>query len=159
MCLILDANRYSDYVNPDNADMKPVRRWVENGGGIAYSPTEKMEQEMDNSPKMQDFLRDYSREGKVKIIDKDAVDAVQKIFSELASNDSDQKKFSNLDQKIFSKLASNDSHIIALAIVGEVKLLVSNDKKLGKDFKERLGGSIYKKKSHARLLNKHTCKS
>jgi len=32
MCLILDANRYSDFINKDNEDMKPIRKWLDRGG-------------------------------------------------------------------------------------------------------------------------------
>ncbi len=37
MCLILDTN--SLFLDPNNEDMKPVRKWVDDKSGkIAYSP-------------------------------------------------------------------------------------------------------------------------
>ena len=56
-------------------------------------------------------------------------------------------------------IRSNDPHIIALAIIANVKVLVSNDRRLHEDFKNRnlVGGSVYQTKSHSRLLRKDTC--
>ena len=54
-------------------------------------------------------------------------------------------------------LLSNDSHIIALALVAEVKLLVSADKDLHHDFKEIVGGKVYQNKRHKHLLRRDTC--
>ena len=55
------------------------------------------------------------------------------------------------------KLQSDDPHIIALAKVANVRLLVSDDKNLHKDFKAIIRGSIYQNSSHAGLLTKHLC--
>ena len=42
MCVILDTNMYGRFLNQKDADMEPVRDWVEKHGKIAYSPTSKM---------------------------------------------------------------------------------------------------------------------
>ena len=58
------------------------------------------------------------------------------------------------------KITSDDEHIIALAIVAEVKVLVSGgDRKLITDFKnpDLAGGKVYLRKQHAHLLKKDTC--
>ena len=56
-------------------------------------------------------------------------------------------------------IRSDDPHIIALAIIANVKVLVSNDRTLHEDFKNRnlVGGRVYQTKSHSRLLRKDTC--
>ena len=53
-----------------------------------------------------------------------------------------------------SSLTSDDFHVIALAKVGKVKLLLSKDQNLGKDFKTICNGKIYKTKHHKGLLQK-----
>ena len=55
---------------------------------------------------------------------------------------------------------SDDPHIIALARVGTVRLLCSDDEDLATDFtnKDLIGnprGSVYKRAEHAHLLDKH----
>ena len=56
------------------------------------------------------------------------------------------------------KVRSDDAHIIALALVAEVKLLVSHDNKLIGDFKKHvIQGKVYKTKQHEHLLTKDTC--
>ena len=60
-------------------------------------------------------------------------------------------------------IASNDEHIIALALIANVKVLVSyreGDRDLFTDFKNRelVGGKVYTRKAHARgMLTKDTC--
>ena len=53
MCLILDTNKFGDFLDPENRDMEPVRMWMRLGKGkMAYSPTEKMQSEL--KPAQQD---------------------------------------------------------------------------------------------------------
>lgn len=138
MCLILDANKYSDYLDPTKEDMDPVRDWIEKKNGrIAYAPTEKMEQELNNHREMYKQMNRYGRRGKIKIWDKDEVAQKAEELSDLQSDDPD---------------------IIALAQVANVKLLVSSDKALGKDFKRKIRkGKVYKKREHRHLLDHNIC--
>ena len=58
------------------------------------------------------------------------------------------------------QIKSNDEHIIALALVADVKVLVSykeGDQDLFKDFKNLVRGKVYTKKQHKHLLTKDTC--
>ena len=64
------------------------------------------------------------------------------------------------EDELKGKITSNDEHIIALAIIADVKILISGgDAKLIKDFKNRalVSGKVYLKKQHSRLLTKDTC--
>jgi len=61
------------------------------------------------------------------------------------------------DIKAQYNFKSNDLHIIALAILGNVKVLVSKDRALHSDFKNIIGGRIYQYKDHARLLTANLC--
>ena len=66
-----------------------------------------------------------------------------------------QEKADELEDRI----ESDDPHIIALAIIADVKVLVSNDRRLHEDFKNRnlVGGKVYQTRSHSRLLRNDTC--
>lgn len=137
MCLILDANKYSDFLDPRNEDMEPVRNWInKKKGKIVYAPTEKMKTELENHQRMKMRFSEYRKAGKIKLADSEEVD----------------RKISKLPE-----ISSDDKHVIALAIVSNVKLLVSEDQKLQDDFKEIARGKIYKNKSHKHLLKSDIC--
>ena len=143
MCLILDTNCYGDYVR-GSEDMQPVMAWVEKGGRLAYSDTDKHEQEFKRHNKIAVLFTEYDRAGKTKFIPKEEVLRKQKEVS--------------LDKEF----KSDDQHIIALALAGNIKLLVSHDEDLISDFKKRgkgrVNGKVYKKKQHRELLRNTTCK-
>ena len=134
MCLILDANKYGDFLDPDNVDMQPVKDWLDKYGNIAYSPTPKFTKEL--TRKMKERFDEYNMAGKIKRINR--------------------KKVEDRQQKL-PNMKSNDPHIIALAIEAKVRLLVSSDRDLHEDFKNIIGGSIYQDRSHKKLLIGHKC--
>ncbi len=138
MCAILDADMYGRFLNPQNADMEPVRDWMNKHGKMAYSPTSRMEAELRRSPRMEKKFLEYSRAGKLKRFDKIKVSA---FASKLESEG----------------LRTNDSHIVALAICGNVKLLISEDQMLHRDFKKKARGKVYQYKAQKHLLRKDTC--
>ena len=137
MCLILDTNKYGDFLN-HKPDMEPVRKWVEGKGRIAYSPTKKFEEELNRAPNMKMKFIEYRQANRIKDIPKEKVEKMEKTLS---------------------NLKSDDPHIIALALVANVKLLVSADKNLQKDFMSIIGGRVYDKgiSGYKKLLEKHKC--
>ena len=117
--------------------MKPVRDWInKENGKIAYAPTEKMQEELEWHKPMKKRFSEYRQAGRIKLFDKEKV---------------------NEEESKLTGLASDDPHVIALAIVSGVKLLVGGDVNLQKDFKKKIGGKIYKNKSHKHLLQRDTC--
>ena len=141
MCAILDANTFGKFKNPTDEDMKPVWKWLDNRNGkIVYANTEKFEDEWERGG--MSHLRDQMmRAGQLKLVS----EGVQEKADELEG-----------------EIASNDEHIVALAIVSGVKVLVSyreGDRDLFTDFKNRqlVGGKVYTRKAHARMLTKDTC--
>lgn len=145
MCfIIIDANRYGNFIDPDNADMKPVKDWLDKGKGkIAYSPTKKMQSELDKCSKMKQLLANYRTSGKAKKFAKKIV----------------EQKLACLLKNGKVTLESNDPHIIGLALAAKAKLLISSDKDLVKDFKNKkiVGGKIYSDKDNKDLLRKNWC--
>ena len=142
MCIIVDTNTFHKFREPNDEDMEPVWTWLEKRGGkIAYSDTEKLEEEW-NKGGMQNLRDRLRRTGKLKVV---------------SSQDVEEKA-----DELKGKITSNDEHIIALALIAEVKVLVSyraGDRDLFTDFKNRdlVRGKVYTRKSHARMLTKDTC--
>ena len=142
MCIILDANCFHKYLDPDDKDMRPVRTWLKKENAkIAHSSTEKLKSELEHSSRMVNEFIALRRENKLKVISSEEVDNKENELN-------DPKK----------EIKSNDLHILALALAGNVKVLVSLDENLGKDFKKVCRGSIYKNYGHKHLLDECKCK-
>ncbi len=124
----MDANKFSDYVNPDDLDMEPVRRWMKNSGKMVYSPTEKLKQELERHDRMRQQFDQYRQNGRLRQIPAQEVEVVKTKIPRLQSDDPD---------------------IIALACVAGVKLLVSGDTDLHADFKSVVGGSVYQTRNES----------
>ena len=142
MCVILDTNTFHKFKNSDDEDMALVWKWLDNRNGkIVYSNTEKFEDEWERGG--MNHLRDQMmRAGQLKLVS----EGVQEKADELKC-----------------EIASNDEHIIALALIANVKVLVSyreGDRDLFDDFRDKnlVGGKVYTRKAHAQhMLTKDTC--
>ena len=139
--MILDANTFGKFRNSSDEDMAPVWKWLDNKNGkIVYSNTKKFENEWERGE--MSHLRDQMmRAGQLKLVS----EGVQEKTHELEG-----------------EIVSHDAHIIALALIAEVKVLVSyreGDRDLFADFKNRqlVGGKVYTRKAHTRMLTKDTC--
>ena len=142
MCIVVDANMFGAFKDPANENMEPVWNWLrKKNGKIAYSNTKKFEEEWERGGVIGLIISLLRQSGQLKEIPPQAVEAKE---DELNRTDT---------------IRSDDPHIIALAIIANVKVLVSNDRTLHEDFKNRnlVGGRVYQTKSHSRLLRKDTC--
>lgn len=137
MCIIIDANKIVEFLDADNDDMEPVRAWLSEFGKIVYSVSGNSKQEKEQYQSFPHKFREYSRANKL-----------------IRVNPSDVEK----EIKNLPKLKSNDQHIVALAKLKNVKVLVSGDKKLHKDFKKIAGGKVYQTKEHKHLLTPDLCR-
>ena len=141
MCIILDTNTFGKFKNPIDEDMEPVWKWLDSKNGkIIYSNTKKFEDEWEKGG-MNHLRNQMMRAGQLKLVS----EGVQEKADELKG-----------------KITSNDEHIIALALIAEVKVLVSypeGDRDLFADFKSRdlVRGKVYTRKEHIHLLTKDTC--
>lgn len=137
MCIILDANLFGKFDDLRNEDMKPVHRWLNNRNGkIVYSDAEKIQREWKIGRGTQ-RLTSLRQSGQLKLVSKRDVE--------------------ERESALRGKIQSDDEHIIALALVARVKVLVSSDQALHRDFKNLVGGRVYQTKSHSHLLTKDTC--
>ena len=134
MCIILDADHFSKFQRRDK-DMLPVRRWLDRRNGkIISSNTKKFRDEWAQAKPL---ATELTRAGQLEVISQGVAEK---------------------ENELKGTIESNDEHIVALAIVAGVKVLISGDQALHKDFKNPnlVGGKVYQKKSHVRLL-KDTC--
>ena len=137
MCAILDANLWSEFFDKKET-MQPVHTWLKKKNGkLVYSDHQLFQRELTRKQKL--FLKKYSKLSKAEFVPKKEV---EKIIGKLRKN---------------KTIKSNDIHILGLAKANKVKVLCTRDKKLEKDFKRILGGSIYKNQNHKHLLKKDTC--
>lgn len=141
MCIILDTNTFGKFRNPNDEDMAPVWKWLDNRNGkIVYANTKKFEDEWKRGG-MHHLRYQIMRAGQLKLVS----GGVQEKADELEG-----------------KIASNDEHIIALVLITRVKVLGSyreGDGDLFTDFKNRqlVGGRVYTRKSHEHMLTRDTC--
>ncbi len=175
MCLILDANSLTKFKNRDE-DMVPVWNWLRRKNGkIVYSDTEKFRNEWERrggDELMRELLQDegLNPSSFISIGRNQLMRQLQRRDKfRLVSDEDVQKKADELEQT--GELKSDDPHIIALAMVANVKVLVvertyddprrpegrGRDSDLQEDFKNLVGGRVYQTKSHSRLLRKDTC--
>ena len=141
MCIVVDANMFGAFKDPANENMESVWNWLrKKNGKIAYSNTRKFEEEWERGG-MTSLIKLLRQSGQLKEIPPQEVEAKENELNRIDT------------------IRSDDPHIIALAIIANVKVLVSNDRTLHEDFKNRnlVGGRVYQTKSHSRLLRKDTC--
>lgn len=147
MCVILDTNTFGLFRDPKNEDFEPVRKWLNNQNGrIVYSNSEKYYNEWKRGG-MEKWFKERSRAGQIRLIS----DGVEEKEKELKG-----------------KIQSDDEHIIALALIANVKVLISyseyssnqkGDSALMRDFKDKnlVGGKVYTKKENKHLLKSGLC--
>ena len=139
MCIIVDANRLGALANPDDADAKPVRAWLNRGGRIVYSTNGAFAREVGRRA-----LLTYVRAGKATRVP--------------AARFADDERSLRTD----ADLRSDDSHVLALARAARVRLLYTGDRNLMADFTnkkfiDRPRGKIYSSAANADLLTRSAC--
>jgi hypothetical protein len=141
MCLIIDVNVVHKFFPEPSEDFKPIHKAIDEGRAkLVYGG--ELTREYRKTAAFRRFLFRLDQQGKARQVADSKVDAETKRLSE------------------GSFCVSDDPHIIALARVGAVRLLCSEDEALATDFTNQalLGkprGSVYKRAEHAHLLHKH----
>ena len=141
MCMIVDANRMADFLNPTHEDSEPIHKWLMRGGKIVYSNSGSFESEVSVFERK---LVELVRDGKAILIPEDKFRDEEEALRK--SND----------------LQSDDPHVLALARCARVRLLYTGDSKLISDFKCRKlisnpRGKIYSGRSNEDLLDRSVC--
>ena len=147
MCVILDTNTFGLFRDPKNKELDPVRKWLNNQKGrIVYSNSEKYKKEWERGG-MVNWVKEGIRAGQYRLI----------------SEGVEEK-----EKELKGKIQSDDEHIIALALIANIKVLISyseynkkqsGDSALIRDFKDKklVGGKVYTRKEHKHLLKSGLC--
>ena len=144
MCLIVDANRLSQFLDPLDQDSSPLRRWVEAGKGrVVYSVEGKFAAEI--SAKAKEKFAAYRRDGRAILVREKEFGCEETLLT--AS----------------SEMLSDDPHVLALARATGTRLLYTTDQDLIADFKNKKlidvpRGKVYSGAQNAALLTKQLCK-
>lgn len=141
MCLIIDANVVHKVFPTPSGDFEPIHKAViERRAWIVYGG--KLTDEYQAIGKFWRILARLDQQGSARQVPNGAVVA-----------ETEALRRSGLCR-------SDDPHILALARVGRVRLLCSNDDDLAVDFTDRRilsdpRGNVYKRVEHSRLIRKH----
>jgi rRNA-processing protein FCF1 len=140
MCIIIDANCVHHVVRLTD-DGKPVVRWLLKGkGGLVVGG--KIKRELSRAGFGPTMIV-LSRAGRLKQLDDDAVDGLEKKIKEQG------------------RCKSNDPHVLAVAVMSGCRLVFSNDQDLHTDAKNRTildpPASIYQSEDHEHLLTECKC--
>ena len=117
MCAILDASCVSEVFRRQRSEAgKAFFRWINEGRG-RLSVGGKLRTELGNDERFAAWAESALLSGRVVSENDDEVDAWTERFS------------------VHPEVTSNDAHVLALARVSKARLLVSNDRPLGSDFR------------------------
>ena len=142
MCLIVDANRFGDFLDEDAPDSQPIWDWLKRRGGCLVLGGSKYQTEIEKSPHTVARFAELKRSGRVASVPSSAVDA------------------RHVELEASGALRSDDPHVIALAAVSGARTLYSFDDALIDDFRDKKlidepRGKVYKRAEHRHLLG-HT---
>lgn len=162
MCAILDNDVASEVFGQDRpAAGKAFFDWINSGRGSLVAGGQLLE-ELDRTRAFKKWRRQAVLAGRLRIVSNSAV----------------EEQTRKLEWE--SSCRSDDPHVIALALVSDARLLYSNDRSLGDDFKDRtlIGnppGKVYTtrkdrnappafdstkfRRSHRALLNRNACRT
>lgn len=116
MCAILDANQAADFCNfKPSGHIDEFRKWMLAGGKIIIG--EHLTVELMRISKMTPILREWERRGQLKIAQSNEIKADKIIIEKL--------------------IVSDDPHVVSLLRKSKADLLISDDKKLIVDAKNR----------------------
>ncbi len=143
MCLILDANIIHKVFPSPSADHQPVQEAL-TSLRVTMVYGGQLRREYLQIRWFRAFLRRLDQTGAAKIFPDDEVDAQTEAI------------------RLAGGYLSDDPHILALAIVTNVRLLCSEDHNLSTDFTNGdiirdPRGSVYRRAEHAHLLRRHCC--
>jgi hypothetical protein len=141
MCLVIDSNVVHKVYPDPHPDFQPIHDRIASGKAkLTYGG--RLTIEYSRMTEFRRLLRLLDQSGHARQLPDAEVEAATRSFSE-----------SGL-------LRSNDPHVLAVAFIGNVRLLCSEDEDLGEDFRDpnilpKPRGNVYKRASHANLLIKH----
>jgi hypothetical protein len=141
MCIIIDACTFSRVFGDSDEDFSPVRLWLMKGKGMMVFGGSTYAKELGKLRSYLEIVKELSRLGKVKVINKKSVDTAERRVRLMEPN----KDF-------------DDPHIVAIVEESGCKLVCTLDARADKYIRDARfyekgkRPSIYRSKSHAHLL-------
>ncbi len=149
MCLIIDTNVFGDFLANKSQDMQCIHDWLKAGKGKLSITNEGIYGKEFKPYSTREIMKVYDQKGLLKKCNVQEYHKAEKKFKNMKTHGIKIKG---------EKIRSDDLHVLALAEVGNVKILCTQDIALMSDFKRLTSGKIYKnKKKHGDMLLNTTC--
>ncbi len=154
MCVVIDADTFSEISENNNKDFEPLRNWISQEGHTVIHGGSKYKKQLSNYGKFRSYLKELEHAGLTHILPKQEVDNTQEFL-----------------ERNFILTDFNDHHIVAILFVSGCRVVSSHDEGLHKLIKRCCKNSgkyiimksmpnlkvkkpkIYQKESHKSFLN------
>lgn len=157
MCVVFDADTFSEISDSNNDDFEPIRRWIrQDNHKVLYGGT-KYKKELEKHSKFRRYLKGLSAIGNAHKLEAIDIDNVEGFL-----------------QSRFTSGKYNDHHIVAILLVSGCRVVSSHDNGLHRLIQDCYGTteiskirisiyklrvckpSIYQNKSHQSLLRQRS---
>lgn len=141
MCIIIDACAFSKVFAGSDENFSPVKHWLFEGKGRMVFGGSTYSKELGKLGSYMDIVKELSRQGRIRVIDKKAVDATERRVRLIEPN----RDF-------------DDPHLVAIVEESGCKLVCTLDARADKYirdtrfYKKSKRPSIYRSRGHAHLL-------
>lgn len=153
MCIVIDADTFSEISDGDNKDFEPLRNWIRKKGHTVIHGGSRYGEHLRNHGRFRMYLKDLERAGRTHQLDDVKVNNAQAFL-----------------KKNFISKAYNDHHIAAILFVSRCRVVSSHDQGLHRLIEDCCSNSgrriigqlptltvsipkIYQDKSHKSFLN------
>lgn len=110
MCIVIDADTFSEVAKDDNEDFQPVRDWIRHKHKVIYGGSE-YENHLKNHYQFRRYLRGLASISRTLKVNDNVVDDAEVFL-----------------KKIFKLKGYNDHHIVALLFLKGCRIVASHDK-------------------------------
>ena len=113
MCVVIDADTFSEISDESNKDFKPLRNWISQEGHTVIHGGSEYKEHLKNHGKFRGYLKDLWRAGSTQKLNDEEIDNTEVFL-----------------QTNFVKAKYNDHHIVAILLVSGCKVVSSHDQGL-----------------------------
>lgn len=154
MCVVIDADTFSEVSESNNQNFEPLRKWIERDGHTVIHGGSRYKEELSNHGKFRRYLKGLDKVGRAHKLDDKDVDDTQ-----------------NFLENKFVLASYNDHHIVAILFISGCMVVSSHDQGFHKLIKNCCNSSgkrriindmpslkvnkpkIYQKEKHKSFLN------
>lgn len=111
MCVVIDADTFSEISDGNNEDFEPLRNWISQDGHTVIYGGSKYAEELSNHGKFRAYLRELEHAGSTRKLSDQEVDDTREFL-----------------KRNFVLAQYNDHHIAAILFVSGCRVVSSHDK-------------------------------